>query len=271
MRSWLCLLLWLACATFAVAQQRHATVQMDDGTTLEGLVLSMDLSQLQLEVAGAVRSLATARIRSCRFRGVEGNAGESVTESAAGSAPVPGAEGLTSTARRPTWVTLEEPREVLLAARHDPDAQPLDLRRRSLGRQRLEAIDEAYPWLCPAAPSQWASLGLSLFTVLTLVVYFSVKITGQELASMPRSMVMTVWYLMTAMLQVAMVPAMDLATVAMLVGNTAFALFWLRALFGITRGAALLAYVVQIGCVVLGFGVLELADSILRSIGTTQI
>jgi len=264
------MLLWLACATFAVAQQRHATVQLADGTTWEGLVLSMDLSQLQLEVAGTVRTLATAQIRSCRFREVAGAAVEPSGETPA----VPLAENAPAAkapSRRPNWVTLEEPREVLLAARHDPEAQPLDLRRRSLGRQRLEAIDEAYPWLCPAAPSQWASLGLSLFTLLTLVIYFSVKITGQELASMPRSMVMTVWYLLTGALQFAMVPSLDIATVAMLFGNTAFALFWLRALFGITRGAALLAYVVQIGCVALGIGVLELADSILRSIGAAQV
>jgi hypothetical protein len=264
------MLLWLACATFAVAQQRHATVQLEDGRTLDGVVLSMDLSQLQLEVGGVVQTLATAQIRSCRFREV-GSAAAAPPEGGAAEADAGALPAVPPTPRRPGWVTLEEPQEVLRAAQFDPEAQPLDLRRRSLFRQRLEAIDEAYPWLCPAAPSQWASLGLSLFTLLTLVIYFSVKITGQELASMPRSMVLTVWYLLTGALQFGLVPALDIATVAILFGNTAFALFWLRALFGITRGAALLAYVVQVGCIVLGLGVLELADSILRSIGTTQL
>lgn len=264
MRALLALLLLLLSTAFANAQQRTATVQLDDGRQIAGKVVAMDLTSLQLEVEGQVVVLETGHITSCRFDG--------------GAKPVPTVEptsapgelsGKSAPKVRPTQL-IAEPPEVLQAAEMDPDAAPHDIRHRSLLRSRIEDLDAAYPWLCPAAPSQWWSIGMLLFAVTTLFVYLSVRVCGAEQASLGLSMLVTLWYMGTGFVQVAMVPASDFATAAMLVGNSAFALFWLRLLFGLPRSSAVLALAVQLGFLLLGFGVLQLADSVLRSIGSAH-
>ena len=59
----------------------------------------------------------------------------------------------------------------------------------------------------------------------------------------------------------------DFSVALMLLGNTATTLFALHALFGLTRWWALVALMVQLGCAVIGFGVLELVDAVLGSVG----
>ncbi len=70
----------------------------------------------------------------------------------------------------------------------------------------------------------------------------------------------------TTLLQVALVPTLQLSTFVMLIANPALALFWLRSLFDLTRGAAVIAFAVQLGFVLLGYGVLELVTALLGSI-----
>lgn len=82
-------------------------------------------------------------------------------------------------------------------------------------------------------------------------------------------MLITLWYMLSGFLQVAMVPVLHVTTVVMLIGNTAVALFLLRGLFGMTRGAAVLAFAVQLGFVLLGYGILQLVDALLKSVGSS--
>ncbi|MEO6596471.1 MAG: hypothetical protein ABIP94_17100 [Planctomycetota bacterium] len=103
---------------------------------------------------------------------------------------------------------------------------------------------------------------------MTLAVYLSARVSGAEAATIGRSMALALWYLLTGLLQVALVSAGDFPTVLMLLGNTAMGLFWLRGLFDLTRGGAVIAFAVQVGFGVMGFALLELVDSLLRSIGS---
>lgn len=274
MRLLLAVLVLLLSTAFGRAQQRQAVVQLDDGRVLQGLVVAMDLVNLQLSIDGEVLTLPAARIQSCRFE----TPPEPVAEVETPSESVPAQPMGESKGRRSSNVgrgsgagrTPQEPVEVLAAAALDPDSAPHDLRHRSLWRVRIEALDEAYPWLCPTAPSQWFSLGFLLFTLMTLVVHLSTKVSGADQVSLGRCMVITGWYMVTGLLQFALVPTLDVATVAMLIGNTAMALFWLRSLFGLTRGAAVVGFAVQLGFLLLGYGVLQLADSLLKSVGSAH-
>ena len=57
--------------------------------------------------------------------------------------------------------------------------------------------------------------------------------------------------------------------VLMLLLNTTLALFWLRALFGLSRGGTVIALLVQLGFAAVGWGVLELVTALLASVGIT--
>jgi hypothetical protein len=153
-----------------------------------------------------------------------------------------------------------------VAVQGDEAAVPHDMRHQSRFRARLQVVDDAFPWLVPTAPTQWISLGLLLFAFLSLVVHISVTVVGAETPAFGRSMAVAAWYLLTSLLQMAMVPSAHVATFSMLIGNTAMALFWLRNLFGVSRGGAMVAFAVQLGFAVVGYGVLELVTSLMASI-----
>jgi hypothetical protein len=287
---WLwCLLAVVGLAGGLAAQERQATVTLDDGRVLTGRVVALDLGSLQLQIGAQVETFSALRIQSCVFSrepaaepagggsadlGAEARPGAASAEAVprgapAVTVPAPESRGLLRQRRLP--VTLEEPIEVLRAQAFDPEAQPHDLRHRSLWRRRLEALDQAYPWLCPAAPVQWASLGSLLFVLCSLAVYASVKIAGLDQATLVGSMAMSLWYLLAGVVQFCQVPDGDLALLAMLVGNAALACFWLRQIFGMTRSATVVAFAVQIGFAVLGLGVVQVADSLLRSVHAGQV
>lgn len=250
------------------AQGRHASVQLDDGEVIKGSVLAMDLSTLRIQVGHDVRTIEATRIRSCRFEG----------SGAAGDSPAPPATNATESPLEAPAKQVTAPQDPAPAAAPpkarwqrppdpiDPNAEPPHDLRRSRLRHRLEALDERYPWLAPAAPSQWLSLGLLLGISLVLTVHVSARVAGSENPSLGRSSAMGVWYLLTTFLQIAAVPVNDLTVVLMLLGNTTLALFWLRGLFGLARVGALIAFAVQLGFFVLGYGALELIDALLGSI-----
>lgn len=223
-----------------------------------------------LSAQGRQASEAT-RIRSCPFdggaaaetQGMVGTATESSFAAApakvtAQQDPAPAAPA----APKAKWQRPPDP--------VDPGAEPPHDLRRPLLRQRLDELDERYPWLAPAAPSQWLSLGLLLAILLVITVHVSARVAGAEHPSVGRSGAVAMWYLLTTLLQVAAVPVNDLAVCLMLLGNTTLALFWLRGLFGLTRIGALIAFAVQLGFVVIGYGALELVDSLLGSISSAH-
>lgn len=274
MRSLLVLLLAVLLAVSARGQDRHVTVQLLDGETIEGTVVSMDSAALCVQVRGQVRSIEATRIRSCRFdppAPAEAQP-EPVNPAAALAAPAAPAAKSPQEAKSkpavPPQGKAKTPHAPQAAPETDPAiaAIPHDVRHRSLLRARLDSLDEAYRWLQPTAPMQWLSLGLLLAIALSLTVHASVRIVGAEAATLPRSASIGLWYLVSGFAQVAGVPANNLTIVLMLLANPTIALFLLTTLFGLTRTGALIAFAVQLGVGVLGFGVLELVTAVLGSI-----
>ena len=263
--------LWVAC--LAPAQERRATVQLDDGKVLTGTVLAMDLTTLQMQVGHEVMTLPATRIKSCRFDIEEGGeaaasptATAPITNEPREADPEPVATPEVEKAAARPRITWKRP----LPDPVDPEAAaelPHDERRQSRLRARIEALDRAYPWLEPTAPPQWISLGLLLAIASTLVVHLSVRFAGAEASGLGRCFGLTAWYMLTGFLQLAMVPVNDLSVTLMLLANTTMALFWVGALFALPRVNALIAFAIQLGFVALGYGVLELVTALLASVG----
>jgi hypothetical protein len=270
----LAMLLGLLLMGHLQGQDRHATVTLSDGKVLAGKVVAMDLATLQLLVGEEVVTLAAADIKTCQFD----DGATPVSSDAGGGQPPPVAAAHAPetkvTATPPPTGAAGEARVRLplpdpVVEGQDDAPVPHDLRRSRL-RGRLELLDQAYPWLVPTEPIQWISIGLLLFAFLSLTVHVSTSVVGAEVNAAGRCMALAAWYLLTTLLQVALVPAVQLATCIMLIANPALALFWLRNLFGLTRGASVIAYAVQLGFVLLGYGVLELVTSLLGSIGASH-
>lgn len=272
-------LVWCLAAAALPAQEQQARVVLQDGRVLEGRVVAIDLGRLQLRVGDEVLELPTAEVQSCRFATVEDEPVDAEPTPAAPAdgeqeppspAPAPLAE--VAPTDPPAAPAATPPAAVRPAAPQQPPAvvdsgtAPNDPHRGSRLRQRLEALDAVYPWLVPEAPTQWISVALLLFLGLSSIVHVSVHVLGAEGASFGRSMALALWYELTGFLQLAMVPSVHIATFSMLIGNTALALFWLRSLFAVSRGGAVVALAVQLGFAVLGYGVLELVTSLLASI-----
>jgi hypothetical protein len=286
------------------AQERHAAVLLDDGRRLEGRVLEMDLEQLAIEVDGKVVRVPASSIRSCRFRDGDDPASRAVLEdekaNAAASKPAAGKPeaGSAADVKAPATAAADPaaaPEAGTAAPEAAPEAPPgpaepkiswsgplqdpidpgspqnvpVDMRHRFHLKRRIEALDRAYPWLAPAAPSQWISLGLLLLVGSGLIVHMSVHICGGERPRLGRSVGLGIWYLLTAFAQVAMVPVNDLSVSVMVLFNGSVSLFWLCLLFGLTRGQAIVAQVVQLGFGALVFAILELVTSLLGSMGMT--
>lgn len=292
--SW-CGLLFVLLAPL-LAQQRMASVQLEDGQRLEGRVLSLSLTLLEIEVGGELLSVPATRIRSCRFRGPEETlvlagskevaghsdpAASNAQEIAVDGQPtveakvVVGDPGDSNDTREEiekklthancvSWV---RPRN-LLSDNGRSQAVPVDLRH-SHWHHRIGLLDAAYPWLVPLAPSQWLSLGLLLLVGAGLVIHLSVYVTGIEKAPAGRSMILGGCYVVTGLLQVASVPINDLSVVLMLSLNSALCLFGLVSLFGLPRIGAVVALTVQLGFGLLVFGILELVTALLGAVGVT--
>lgn len=265
------MLLAVLLAVSARGQDRHVTVLLLDGETVEGAVVSMDAAALRVQVRGQVRTIDATRIRSCRFD-------NEVTAKPEAAKPAPAPAAAVAPATKPPQEANRKPVSPPQGAAKAPRAQPAtdadpavaeiphDVRHRTLLRARLDRVDEAYPWLQPTAPLQWLSLGLLLAIGLTLAVHASVRIVGAEAATMPRSAGVGLWYLVSGFAQLAGVPANDLTIMLMLLANPTVALFLLTSLFGLTRSGSLIAFAVQLGFGVLAFGVLELVTAVLGSI-----
>ena len=264
------------------AQEKRATVQLENGEVLVGRVLAMDLATLKLQVGHEVHTLAATSFRSCRIEAMPSAEGEgspaaepASVEPAPAATAVPPSRATGDVVQDPAPAAATKPRitwQGPLPDPVDPEAEaalPHDLRHRSRWRARLEIVDEAYPWLAPTAPSQWVSLGLLLTVSLSLVVYLSVRVAGAEAASLGSSLVLALWYMVTTVVQAALVPVNNASVALMLLANPTFALFGMSAMFGLPRSGAVIAYAIQLGFVVLGYGVLELVNALLASIGAT--
>jgi len=271
---------------------------LEDGRKLEGRVLKMDLELLEIEVGNKVLKIPAAQVRSCRFKlGVDpatvGAGDEPETPAAAegstsdvpeaGAADVPAAPDLAAKPQQPdaavapaapapapagetARITWKGPIQAPVVP-GSTESVPVDQRGRSHWQRRIGALDRAYPWLAPAAPSQWLSLGLLLLVGSGLAVHMSVRVVGGEAVQLSRSTGLGVWYMVTGLLQVGMVPVSDLSVVLMMLGNASLSLFALCTLFGLPRLNAALALTLQLGVGLLVFGILELVTALLGSVG----
>jgi hypothetical protein len=254
-------MLVLLLAVFGRGQDRPARVELDGGEVVHGVVVALDLERLQIRVGTDVRTYPATRIRHFRFEDLA----EPAPDTAAAEPPTASGSAPPKPEPQITW-------RGPLPAPDDPESPllvPVDLREQSLWRQRMQALDERWPWLSPAAPHQWFSLGLMFLVIASLMVHASVRIAGAEAATFGRALAIAAWYLVTGVAQVATVPGTDFALVLVLLLNPSLALFWLREFFGLPRIAAVVAFAVQVGFVALGYGVLELVDAVLASIGVT--
>ena len=91
-------------------------------------------------------------------------------------------------------------------------------------------------------------------------------VAGAEAPQFGRSVGLALVYLLAAAAQTALVPNTDVGVLGMLVGNTSLILLALHGLYRLARTSTFVAFAVQLGLVVVGFGVLELIDSLLGSV-----
>ncbi len=258
-------------AVSAAAQERYATVRLEGGRELQGRVVEMSLTELKLVVAGEVLSLPSNQIRTCKFQDEPPAAATAAPAPAAEVVAQPaapegdgGEEGAAAAAAAPN-VTWSAPRPDPL----DPslaDVLPVDERDLSRLSRRIAKLDEYYPWLAPAAPTQWLSLGLFLLVGAGLFVHLSVFVAGADRPHVTRSVGLGVVYCVAGTAQVALAPVTDLSITMMLTLNVSFALFLLCKLFSLTRAQALTSMLVQLGTCAAVYGLLELVTRLLDTV-----
>lgn len=272
----------------AAQEERRATVRLDDGMELQGTVVELDLRQLQLRTDRGVVTIPAVRILKFSFEPAEQAQAESepakaltapVTSPAAPVTAAPAAEPVPKVApavqdkgQQPAAAPVPPPAAPAgeTAAKQAPetiDAEPT-VSPRIHWQARLRALGASYTWLLPDGAAQWVSIGLLLFLTLSLSIYSSVRLASGEIVEFTRCTVLSAWFLVTGFVQVALVPSGPFAAAVMLLANPAMALFWLRLLFGLSRSAAVVAFTIQLGFLVVSYGVLNLLDSILASVQT---
>lgn len=267
------LLVAVVLASSPSAQARYAEVLADGGQRLVGKVVAMDLDHLSLEVDGDLVRLDASKLRSCRFATLEQLEREAAEQEAlraqrlAAAADAEAAAAVAAAARPrraalPWDGPLPDPVDP-----NDPNSVPVDQRHSLHLRPRIEALDRAYPWLAPAAPAQWVSLGLLLLVGSGLLVHLSVRVAGADRPRLGRSVGLGLYYLGTALSQVAFVPVNDFSVSVMVLLNGSLSLFLLGKLFSLTRGQSLVAQCVQLGFGAGVFAVLELVTSLLGTVG----
>lgn len=245
MRSLIVLLLWLSLAPTLLAQDRRATVTLEDGRTLVGRVVDMDIDRLTLEIDGKEQTFASTQLRKCKIEVLERPKPppepepEIVFEEGVGVASVPIAANV---------------------------PEPL---RGSLFGRRLQALDRRYPWLAPTEPLQWISLGISLFVFAAFMLYFASRLAGTEVTGFGRSTGLAVLLLLAGLVQVALVPMNGPGLFGMLLVNTVVWVALLRLTYELAVPAASICYVLMLVFSGVGYALLEAIDTLLLSMGSS--
>ncbi|GAB4141184.1 MAG: hypothetical protein Fur0037_07940 [Planctomycetota bacterium] len=232
MRCVLILLALLLSASPGYAQERIASLILEDGSSVTGRVVRMDLDHLTVEVDGRERTFAVGQLRQCRIERVEEPDLPGGEQGPAQSAPLP---------------------------------QPLE---GSLLGARLRDLDRRYPWLSPTQPAQWVSLGVMLFVFASFAFFFSTQLVGSEVGSFARAVGCSVLGMLVAAVEVAIVPSSPPILAAVLVADLLLLLPVLRVSFELSLGSALLAVLFLLIFAGAAFGILEAVDKILLSMGT---
>lgn len=253
-------LVLLACV--AAAQVRNVRLKLENGRTVAGRVLHLDQEQIVVEVDGVACTFAVRDIQGPpEFEtmpdpvvgvqpgtGTDPEPGAGERETTPGSMP---ARRLPSTRRRPQ-------------ASSPPAAVGLPRL-----TARLEALDQRYPWLAPADPLQWVSLGVTLLALVSLGIHLGVKLVTVDPPSFGRSLLLSLLFGLAAVVQAATLPQNDSAAVFALAVNGILAVLGIKAVHRVPMLAAFGATLLFAVFGSVGFGVIELIDTMLRSVGNT--
>lgn len=253
MRALFLLLLGLLCSAVATAQQRHVQFVLDDGLRIEGPVLEFDSTRIVVEVGGEPRTYPTDRIRECKFR---------IVEDATPVAPAPAAEAAPAAraARRPAQPAARD-------AAGSTDAVAGSMRP---FRMRTAELQERYPWLVPAQPYQWVSLVVTLFSLLSLFSHFAAKLSGADQPSFGRSMGFAFGLLAALGVELALVSQQSRALGLAALTFAALVPLMHRSMYRMSFAGSLLASLLFTAQIALGYAVLQLVDTMLRSMGVAS-
>lgn len=257
MRSLVLFLATLLCCAAVPAQQRIVTFELEDGTVIVGPVVELDRSKLVVEVGGERRIYRTEQIRSPKFRTVEGEEGH-LQDSAASPSPM----GETSA----DPAVGKEPEAKVPAPRV---RRPLrEVGYRSVWERRKSELDQHYPWLFPTEGYQWVSLFAMLFALLSLSAHLAARMASPDPIGFGRAMSFSMLVLCGAAVEMAFVPATN-GAVGVALGCSGLLLVLLHRLcYSLSFGGAFLATLLLTVECGLGYALLELLDSTLRSIGS---
>ncbi len=253
MRALLCLALVFGCSGWAVGQQKAASLQLEDGAVVEGLVVSLDAQRVVLRIDDEERAVPTDLIRSCRFFEVEA------------AANAPSAPPASDPAGRPA--PLGETTPVSATADADPGRASMAPVRRSPWQRRAMALDRRYPWLFPAQPLQWISLSVMLFALLSLASHWSARLVAGEAVGFGRALGYALLLLVAGATQAALLPDSRAAGLGAAVGSGLLVLLGNKLCFRLSVVRSLGASMLLSAFALLGYGVLHLVDATLRSIG----
>lgn len=233
------------------AQVRHVRLELEDGRKVSGRVIALDEKQIVVEINGGEVVFTTAQVRSARF--------EVVAEPEPDPAAVEPQTPVAGSGKTPKNTPPPRPRS------EQRKATP----GRDLLLYRLEQMDRMYPWLAPSDKIQGISLGVLLLALLALALHLSVKLVATDPPSFARSMGLSSLLLVLVAAEAALVPDGPQAVPLALGVNALLAALGVKAFHRVSllsACAALLMFAVQ---VLLGYGVLELIDAMLRSVGHT--
>ncbi len=251
MRSLLMTLALVLVATVGLAQERKASLVLEDGSRVSGPVVHLDQQQIVLRIGGDERAYRTEQIDRCVFERIldeqEGSAAGEVSAGPGSRAAGPGRPG---------------------HGGEDPDAVSVVAQRgQRLWNARMHAFDHRFPWLVPAAPVQWVSLGILLFALLSLAVHCSARLVVREQQGFGRGTLIGFSYVLFGLAQVALLPATPAAYALASLANVLLALLLYRVAYGLRLGGGMLALALLLVQAGLGYGALVLVDTTLRSIG----
>jgi hypothetical protein len=240
----LLVLLCLWCAGALAAQERQARIELDDGRVVVGRVVQVDNTGIALRVDDRVVAFRNAQIRSCHFEEVEGEA------------PAPPAAPGVETSPAP------------VAAPDDAPAEPEGPHRtRALWDSRLHAFEAAFPWLVPKTGAEWFSLGLTTFVLLAVAVHIAARLSATDRLGFGRAIMLASWFLVSTLLQVALVPNHAAGVALVLLANVGVAVALFQFAYGLSTSAAGLA-VFLLGLETgLCFAILRLTDATFKNMG----
>jgi hypothetical protein len=261
----------LVIAVAAPAQERLAIVRVASGETITGRVVSIDLDQITLEVDGNQIRIATARITSCDFETLPA-ATEPAPEAVSEPDPAPAAEGAGNRPAR------EPPPKGRRSAAGTPGAirgskTAASMPAAGMGgpriylQERLLAFKAAYSWLRPDDLLQLVSLCLTGFALLALAVHVAVRVVANDPPGLLRCLAITTASALLLFANVAFVPGNPMPLAVAAIVTLALMMFLFRQFAELDFLETLLALMVLAMQIAVAFGVLELCDAALHTIG----